>query len=195
MNTLTIKSVQDYVEKEKNISIHGKKHEVGFQKYHELCPCVAEVKTDCIESVAKYFFDKRNPWKHKDRDDFLILKTIMNHVIYNREDFTDIPGSEYIGSDYWKVHRAFSFYAHERITDTVTRRQYSYQFDEKLCMNGMQIFEDQSLMILNFRSCDYIKKFPLDLLFIKILMDDFNVKCDKIYCIFGSLHTYDHDKI
>ena len=42
---------------------------------------------------------------------------------------------------------------------------------------------------------DYIKKFPLDLLFIKILMDDFNVKCDKIYCIFGSLHTYDHDKI
>lgn len=195
MNTLTIKSWNDFVEKAKIIKVHGTKQQVGFQKYNELCPCVVEVEKNCIEEIAQNTFEKRNTVHNKFGNDWERFKMNMNHVIYGREDFTDIPGSEYIGSDYAKVQRAFSFYAHERISDTVTRRQYSYSFGEKLCMNGIQIFEDQKLAILNFRSCDYIKKFPFDLLFINILLNDYAVKVDKIYCIFGSLHIYDGDKI
>jgi hypothetical protein len=83
----------------------------------------------------------------------------------------------------------------DRINLRKTRRQFSYQFNENLCMNAMQIFEDRKLMIVYFRSCDYIKKLPLDLYLIKSLIDDYMIKVDKIYCMFGSLHAYDEDKI
>lgn len=195
MNTLTIKSWNDFVEKVKMIKIHGTHEQVGFQKYNELCPCVVEVERDCIENIAKNTFEGRNEVHNKFGNDWERFLIQMNHVIYGREDFTDIPGSEYIGSDYAKVQRAFSFFAHERISGEVTRRQYCYNFGEKLCMNGIQFFEDKKLVILNFRSCDYIKKFPFDLLFINILLNDYNVKVDKLYCVFGSLHIYDGDKI
>ena len=195
MNTITIKTWDDFVNKQKTILLHGKEHNKGMQFYKELCPCVVEIQTDCIRDIAKRFFESRNPWNSPDGNDFCRFETVMNHVIYGKEDFTDIPGSEYIGSDYYRVYRCFSFYKHEKIAGILTRRQFSYCFDEKLCMNGMQIFEDEKLMILNFRSCDYVKKFPLDLFFIKILLDDYKVDIDKIYCIFGSLHIYKGEKI
>lgn len=53
MNTLTIKSWNDFVEKVKMIKIHGTHEQVGFKKYNELCPCVVEVERDCIENIAK----------------------------------------------------------------------------------------------------------------------------------------------
>ena len=124
MNTITIKSWDDFVNKQKTILLHGKEHNKGMQFYKELCPCVVEIQTDCIRDIAKRFFESRNPWNSPDGNDFCRFETVMNHVIYGKEDFTDIPGSEYIGSDYYRVYRCFSFYKHEKISGILTRRQF-----------------------------------------------------------------------
>lgn len=195
MNTITIKSWEDFVNKQRMILLHGKDHNVGMQFYKELCPCVVEVSTNCIYDIVQKFFDIKNKKNDHCFKKFEEFEHIMKNVIYNGDDFTEFPGSEYIGSDYEKVRKSFSYYNYEKTCGILTRRQFSYSFNEKLCMNGMQIFEDEKLMILNFRSCDYIKKFPFDLYFIKKLLDDFDVNIDKIYCVFGSLHIYKGEKI
>lgn len=192
MNTITIKSWEDFVNKQRMILLHGKDHNVGMQFYKELCPCVVEVSTNCIHDIARNFFNIKNKNENIDFNDFV---RIMKDVIYKGEDFTEIPGSEYIGSDYEKVKKCFNFYSYERQSGLLIRRQFSYSFNEKLCMNGMQIFEDEKLMILNFRSCDYVKKLSFDLYFINTLIEDFGLGIDKIYCIFGSLHIYKGEKI
>lgn len=193
MNIITINSYEDYVNKASIIFRHGKKKEVGNQKYTELCPCCVEVNFDCINELAKKVYFK----KAKTNSDIKYLSFVnkMNYVIYRQEKFTDIKGSEYFGEDYEKVQRSFSLYVKESINGLRTRRQFSYSFGEKLCMNGMQIFEDEGIIILNFRSCDYIKKFPFDLLFIKILIDDYCLSIKKVICNFGSLHIYSEDEI
>lgn len=193
MNIITINSYEDYVSKASIIFRHGKKKEVGNQKYTELCPCCVEVNFDCINELAKKVYFK----KAKTNSDIKYLSFVnkMNYVVYRQENFTDIKGSEYFGSDYEKVQKSFSLYVKESINGLRTRRQFSYSFGEKLCMNGMQIFEDEGIIILNFRSCDYIKKFPFDLLFIKILIDDYCLNIKKVICNFGSLHIYSGDEI
>lgn len=194
MNIIAINSYEDYVNKVNIILRHGKKKEVGDQKYTELCPCVIEIKTSCIEKIACEMFDRKNP-HNKVNFNYSHFKYIMKQVIYGDIDFNEIPGSDYASRDYLKEKEAFIKYANDRKSDEVTRRQYLYYFEENSCCNEIQIFEDEKIAIINFRSCDYIKKFPFDVLMFKILMDDFDVKCDKFYCIFGSLHIYDGDKI
>lgn len=193
MNIITIKSYEDYVDKKNVIHLHGKEKEVGNQKYTELCPCCVEVNFDCINELAKKVYFNRA--KTNSNIKYLSFVNKMNYVIYRQEKFTDIKGSEYFGEDYEKVQRSFSLYVKEFINGLRTRRQFSYSFGEKLCMNGMQIFEDEGIIILNFRSCDYIKKFPFDLLFIKILIDDYCLNIKKVICNFGSLHVYSGDEI
>ena len=190
MNTISIKSNQDFIKKISVIKYHGMQHEVNGQKYKELCPCTIEIDTECINEITKDFLRRK-----KFDGTFDEFKAMFREVIYENESFTEIPGSEYIGLDYENVRKSFANFFVDRINLRKTRRQFSYQFNENLCMNAMQIFEDRKLMIVYFRSCDYIKKLPLDLYLIKSLIDDYMIKVDKIYCMFGSLHAYDDDKI
>lgn len=190
MNTISIKTSQDYIKKLSVIKFHGIQHNVNEVNYKELCPCTVEIDLDCIDEITKDFL-RRN----KFNGTFDEFKSKFRAVIYEDEDFTEIKNSEYIGKDYKNVRKSFTKFFVDTIDEKKTRRQFSYQFNEDLCMNAMQIFEDRKLMIVYFRSCDYIKKFPLDLYLIKSLVDDYKVHINKIYCMFGSLHAYDEDKI
>lgn len=188
MNTIVIESIADYANKRKIIEYHGKKYNVNGTKYKELAPCCVEVKTKCIEAVAKFSLECKT--KKIKYDAF---RQTLQNVLHGTEDFTEIKGSDYMAEHYTGDVKAFCDYKNERENKLVTRRQFMYQLSKRSCMNEIQFFEEEGFIILNFRSCDYIKKFPFDLLLIKILIDEFNIKCDKIYCLIGSLHIYNGD--
>lgn len=190
MNTISIKSNKDYIKKMSVLKYHGVPHDIDGFIYRELCPCTVEIDLDCIDEITKNFLKRK-----KFDGTFDEFKLKFRSVIYEDGNFRDIENSEYIGKDYKNVRKSFTKFLVDTIDEKKTRRQFSYQFNEELCMNAMQIFEDRKLMIVYFRSCDYIKKLPLDLYLIKTLVDDYNVHINKIYCMFGSLHAYDEDKI
>lgn len=187
MNTITIKNFDDYANKLLIFAQHGKR----IDGTRELSPAVIEMNQDAIESVVTGWL-KMNGIAEID---FGYVMDEFKEFMKGRRDFTEIEGSEYIASDYDIVNRKFSYYSFERDSRTqyTGRRQFNYHFNEKLCLHGMQIFEDLGTMILNFRSCDYLKKFPLDIYMMAKHCRDRGIEVHKFYCIFGSLHCYDND--
>lgn len=183
-----INNVNDYKEKRNYIDTLGKEYMVNGMTYKELAPCCVEVSKNCIDEVAKYsLLEKTDKIEYKD------FRRTLYKVLYGTENFTEIEGSDYMAEHYVGDLKAFKDYVYERDNKFATRRQFMYQLSKRSCMNEIQFFEHEGFILLNFRSCDYIKKFPFDLLLIKILIDEFNINCNKFICVFGSLHIYDGD--
>lgn len=186
MNTLTIKNYKEYVDKQALFKRHG----FHVNGTYELSPCVVEIEAKVIDGLADtYLF-----LNHKEVGWPKLLAGLMN-VTLKGADFTAISGSEYIGKDYKSVLECFNSYKNDKESDKTkeARRRFNYMFNEKLCMYGMQIFEDRGILILNFRSCDYIKKLPFDLLLIYNMVQIYGLNIKKFYCNFGSLHIYEKD--
>lgn len=154
----------------------------------EVCPATISVSTGAIRTLVEHQLQHWEVPLTFDQISLYLLDVALKGI-----DFKDIKGSEYIGRDYYKLKHVFALYKYERTSFIVTRRQYAYTFGEKLCMNGIQFFEDNRLCIVNFRSCDYIKKFPFDILLINSLCLHYGFCIDRIFCNFGSLHYYDAD--
>ena len=124
MNTITIKSWDDFVNKQKTILLHGKEHNKGMQFYKELCPCVVEIQTDCIRDIAKRFFESRNPWNSPDGNDFCRFETVMNQ---------GMTGSDFYESECFKetadILRGFGFNATADYIDDGSYTYYSFDED------------------------------------------------------------------
>ena len=159
-----------------------------IQRTFEVSPAVVCVSVKTIEEIVKYLLER---WEVP--VEYSRIKQYILEVSTKGIDFKTIRGSEYSALDYRKVKQAFDHYSYERTSFTVTRRQYSYSFGPKLCMHSIQFFEDYKHAILEFRSCDYIKKFPFDLLLISSMCEAYKLDVEKIYCFIGSLHYYDAD--
>lgn len=159
-----------------------------IQQTFELSPAVVCVSVNAIEEIVKYLLER---WEVP--VEYSHIKQSILEVSMNGIDFKTIKGSEYNALDYRKVKPAFDHYSYERTSFAVTRRQYSYSFGPMLCMHSLQFFEDYKHAILEFRSCDYIKKFPFDLLLIASMCEAYKLDIEKIYCFIGSLHYYDVD--
>ena len=178
-NILNIKSFEDYKDKIKIFKLHGRR----INETYELSPCVVEIKTDCIKDLVK---------KSLGYDDFsyYLLFSDMFSCVKEKEIIYINDDVFYNGEDYSGVTKSFDNYLSDKENKTRTRRQFNYHFNEKLCVHGVQFFEDKKFLIINFRSCDYIKKFPLDVLLFYTLCVNYDIKVDTFYCFFGSLHIY-----
>ena len=154
----------------------------------EVAPATVSVSFSAIEEIIKRQLEH---WQVSLSYDQIVERILA--VACEGINFRDIKGSEYIGDDYRRLRQVFDMYKYERTSFAVTRRQYSYVFGEKLCMYSIQFFEDYKRVIVNFRSCDYIKKFPFDLLMVKALCELYKFDITRIFCNFGSLHYYDAD--
>lgn len=120
----------------------------------------------------------------------------LEKLLFNEENFDmyDNPKTWYNANDYSGIRSAFNSYEWEKNGEGYDgRRQHSFCFGEKLCMNGIQFFEDQKMLILTFRSCDAVNKLPFDLELINIMCEVYELDIERFYCIFGSLHIYDGD--
>ena len=121
----------------------------------------------------------------------------LRNAVYKETNFTvyNNPKAWYNGYDYKGVLESFIEYCffEKKGYRNSGRRQHSFSFGEKLCMNGMQIFEDRNMLILNFRSCDAVNKLPYDLSIINSMCDDFELNISRFFCVFGSLHIYNGD--
>ena len=159
-----------------------------IQRTFEVSPAVVCVSVNTVEEIVKYLLER---WEVP--VEYSRIKQYILEVSTKGIDFKTIKGSEYSAQDYRKVKQAFDHYSYERTSFAVTRRQYSYSFGPKLCMHSIQFFEDYKHAILEFRSCDYIKKFPFDLLLISSMCEAYKLDIEKLYCFIGSLHYYDAD--
>lgn len=189
MNTIKINNIYDYIKGKEKILTKGNKYEVNNTKYTEFLPCFVEVNYDIIEVLASHilFIRSNNTIQYHD------FKNKLNGVLHDKCDFLDIEGSDYKADHYVGDIKAFNEYIKDKKENKYTRRQFIYQLSKRSCMNEIQFFEEEKTVILNFRSCDYIKKFIFDLLLMKILLDEYKIKCDRICCFIGSLHIYDGD--
>lgn len=176
-NSLVIKNFNDYNDKKKIFKIHGR--DVCNTK--ELSPCIVEVDVSGIRDIVM---------KSLNYDDisYSSLYIDLYSCVISSEMLWITGEVYYNGEDYSGVVKAFKKYIEDK--EIRTRRQFNYHFDEKLCVHGIQFFEDLNFLVINFRSCDYINKFPIDLLLFKIMCDMYEVDIKKFYCFFGSLHIY-----
>lgn len=184
INLLTLDGIESYKYGKYLIRKNGN----FIQQTFELSPVMVCVPINAIEEIVKYLLKR---WEVP--VEYSHIKQCILEVSTKGIDFKTIKGSEYSALDYRKVKFAFDHYAYERMSFAVTRRQYSYSFGPKLCMHSIQFFEDYKHAILEFRSCDYIKKFPFDLLLIASMCDAYRLSIENLYCFIGSLHYYDAD--
>lgn len=184
LNQFAIDCVESYRHGKQLIRRRGE----FVQRTFEISPALVCVSIDSIDKIVKYLLER---WEIP--VEYSLIKQYILEVSMKGIDFKTIKGSEYSALDYRKVKQAFDHYSYERTSFAVTRRQYSYSFGPKLCMHSIQFFEDYKHAILEFRSCDYIKKFPFDLLLISSMCEKYKFDIEEIYCFFGSLHYYEED--
>lgn len=101
--------------------------------------------------------------------------------------------SKYKGIDYFTVTKKFMSLNNELNRDDWPyrgRRQHNFNFGEKLCMEGFQYFPDTKMMIVKFRSCDMLNKFPFDAAIMYFMAKKFCVDVKDFCFFFGSAHMY-----
>lgn len=104
----------------------------------------------------------------------------------------DNPKSFYCGKDYFSVCNRFMYLNQELRMESPYkgRRQHNFNFGEKLCMEGFQYFPDTKMMIVKFRSCDMLNKFPFDAAIMYFISKKFCVDVKDFCFFFGSAHMY-----